>query len=254
MGGKNALALNTEKTKMIVIGTPQRIRTIGNLNIMFNNVLIQQWDTFKCLGLTIDNTLRWDIHIEKMAKLCHFRICSLYKIRQFIPDKFKLVLGHTLVLSLVSYMSSIWSSATSNCLATFEKVIRSLARFISGKQRHDSVGPTICNELKWLFPKEFGCYNLLCIMFKLRNVLPIEFSDGYFVLNNLSHSYPTSTSVSGSLSYNYVPTTKYGYTTFHFRAIDLWNKLPNDLKQCSSLNVFKNKLKKNISSFRNVID
>ncbi len=51
--------------------------------------------------------------------------------------------------------------------------MRSLAGFISGKRKYDSVAPIICHEFKWLFPKELGHYNMLCIMFKLDQCLPI---------------------------------------------------------------------------------
>jgi len=113
------------------------------------------------------NTLSWNSHINNIAKSCHLRICSLYKIQCFIPYKYKLILGHALVLSLVSYMSTLWSSTTNNNLLVMEKIIRCLARFISGKRKYDSVAPVICNDLKWLFPKELSQYNMMCIMFKL---------------------------------------------------------------------------------------
>jgi hypothetical protein len=239
----NSLALNSNKTKMLVISTPRRINSISTIDILFNGIIIEQCDTLKCLGLTIDSTLSWDTHINKIAKVCYYRLNSLYKIRQFIPNKYKLLLANALVLSLVSYMSTLWSSASKSNVNTMEKVIRSLARFISGKQKYDSVAPIICNDLKWLFPNEIGIFNILCIMYKLSNVVPIEYFKNYFVLRSATHSYSTSLCTSGALAFNYVPQTRYGLATFHYRAIELWNNLPSNIKQCTSTYMFKNKLK-----------
>ena len=152
-------------------------------------------------------------------------------------------MANALVLSLVSYMSTLWSSASKSNVNTMEKVIRSLARFISGKQKYDSVAPIICNDLKWLFPNEIGIFNILCIMYKLSNVVPIEYFKNYFVLRSATHSYSTSLCTSGALAFNYVPQTRYGLATFHYRAIELWNNLPSNIKQCTSTYMFKNKLK-----------
>ena len=97
---------------------------------------------------------------------------------------------------------------------------------------------------KYLFPKELCEYNMLCIMFKLEKCLPVEYFKNYFVLRSHTHSYPTSLSVSGNLAHNYIPNTNFGYATFHYRAISLWNKLPNEIRDCSTLSMFKIKLKK----------
>ena len=53
----------------------------------------------------------------------------------------------------------------------------------------------------------------------------------------------TSLSLSNNLVCNYMPSSKFGYASFHYRAIDLWNNLPIDIKQCQTLYMFKTKLK-----------
>ena len=127
---ENSLSLNNDKTKLLVIAPPNISRGIGTVDIKINNILIEQCNHLKCLGLTIDNTLNWNLHINNIAKACNSRISSLYKIQNYVPLKYKMMLAHALVISLFNYMSTVWSCTTKNNLDIIEKVIRILARFV----------------------------------------------------------------------------------------------------------------------------
>jgi hypothetical protein len=107
---------------------------------MFNGSLIEEVQSLKCLGLIIDSTLSWELHIKSLAKICHFRIISLYKISEYVPYEYKLILGHALVISLMNYMSTIWSGASKKNIKVFEKVLRSLARFVTGIRKYERAG------------------------------------------------------------------------------------------------------------------
>jgi hypothetical protein len=238
----NSLALNTSKTKMLVIAPPKMIKGLGTIHIKLNNVLIQQCNSLKCLGLTLDSTLDWSIHINNISKVCHSRIRSLYKIQNYVPLQYKLILAHALVLSLINYMSTIWSSTTNHNLNIIERVIRCLARFVSGTRKYDRISPIICNEFKWLFPSELCSYNMMVLMFKLQHGVPIMFFDNYTKLRNETHKYPTKSA--SNLNCTLLPRTSYGYSTFYFRAIKCWNELPSNIKESTSLYVFKANLKK----------
>jgi len=84
---------------------------------------------------------------------------------------------------------------------------------------------------------------MLCIMFKLAKCLPIDYFEDYFTLRTQIHSYPTSLSASSNLICKLHPKTSYGYATFYYRAINMWNNLPLDLKDITSLVSFKKELK-----------
>jgi hypothetical protein len=239
----NSLALNSLKTKLMLVGTKTRLACFGNLSIMFNGTIIQECETLKCLGLVIDSTLSWEAHITSMARACHTRISSLYKIKDFLSEENKIMIGQALIMSLLNYMSSIWSGAVSKNLKIAEKVIRCLARFVSCKRKYESIAPTICNDLKWLFPQELSHYNILCIYYKLYKCepVPIPFFSDLFKLRSAVHRYPTSSST--NMFCEFVPRTNYGYATFYYRSTLYWNDLPNYIKESPSIAVFKNKLK-----------
>ena len=79
------------------------------------------------------------------------------------------------------------------------------------------------------------------IYYKLYNSRNIEFFSNYFKLNRNVHRYDTSSANNVFLN---IPNGNYGYSTFYYRASTMWNNLPSDIKQASSVNQFKRKLKK----------
>jgi hypothetical protein len=240
----NNMYLHDGKTKVIMISSKARRRAVCDFSFIFNGIVIENSDTIKCLGLTIDCTLSWENHVNNIAKACNYRINSLYKIRENIPTDYRKLLASTLVLPLINYMSAIWCSASAKVLHVLEKVMRTLARFVSGVRKYDSVAGIICNEFEWLFPKELGEFKILCIFYNLTNCFSIDFFNEYFVRNIHVHRYPTSSAM--NFNCNFLPRQNIGYTSFHFTAISLWNSLPIEIKEASSLKVFKARLKRHL--------
>ena len=66
----NDMALNTSKTKSILITTQQKFHRLNDhsLDVMINGKLIEQVQHARLLGVTLDCLLTWEKHIEN--KLC----------------------------------------------------------------------------------------------------------------------------------------------------------------------------------------
>ena len=73
----NKLTLNILKTDFMVIGSRQRIATLaGNISLSVNGLTLQQVESTKCLGLTIDQFLTWRNHLQSVRQKvgCGIRI------------------------------------------------------------------------------------------------------------------------------------------------------------------------------------
>ena len=96
-------------------------------------------------------------------------------------------------------------------------------------------------QLHWLPIKHRTAYKILLIAFKaLRGLAPVYIADLICV-----HVPPRSLRSSSECRL-VVPrsrTKSYGDRTFAYAAADLWNKLPNDIRESASVNIFKSKLK-----------
>ena len=55
----NYLMLNVPKTKIMLIGTHQRLSVVDTFLVATDNVSLERVDTSKYLGVTMDGTLLW---------------------------------------------------------------------------------------------------------------------------------------------------------------------------------------------------
>ena len=63
----NYLTLNVKKTKSMLIGTHQKLsRTQSKLNISKRGEHLDNVDQFKYLGISLDPSLLWSFHIDKL--------------------------------------------------------------------------------------------------------------------------------------------------------------------------------------------
>jgi len=237
----NCLSLNSNKTKLMFLGSRKNLRLIGNNNtILVNNTIINACNTIKCLGLNLDSNLSYENHVYNMVKICNYRITSLYKIQQYIPDKYRELLATSFVTSILRYMANVWFCVTKKVLKRIEKVIRSLARFVLTKGKFDNIASFITNELKWFFPEEMCMFQILCTFKKLIKDNSVQVLSNDFLLSSETNCYRTRST--NNLNYccpTYIPRTNIGYTTFHFKAVSYWNGLPLNIKMCSSFCNFK---------------
>ena len=80
----NKLTLNILKTDFMVIGSRQRIATLaGNISLSVNGLTLQQVESTKCLGLTIDQFLTWRNLLQSVTEKVGFGIRILKRIRPF---------------------------------------------------------------------------------------------------------------------------------------------------------------------------
>ena len=81
----NKLKLNTDKTKFMLIGTPQKLSNItsaeGNIRMEFNGNVIEQCTMIKCLGVIIDEHLSWSYHVDYVCKKVYASISRLRRVR-----------------------------------------------------------------------------------------------------------------------------------------------------------------------------
>ena len=47
---------------------------------------VKEVNTFKFLGITVDQNLTWKNHVDDLAKKCSRSIGILYKVKQFLPE------------------------------------------------------------------------------------------------------------------------------------------------------------------------
>ena len=108
---------------------------------------------------------------------------------------------------------------------------------------HESISPVL-HTLHWLPVKDRLVFKLLIIAYKCQHQLAPHY------LQQLLQEYQPSRLLRSStkqlLTPHNVVTKSYGQRSFQYSIPHLWNQLPDDIRECSSLDQFKSLLKSHL--------
>ena len=79
----NNMVLNPNKTTCMLIGTKNRLRKTQNLDLKTSDSKIENVRTQKLLGVYIDSTLSWKIHVDKTCAKLSTKLHLLKRIKCF---------------------------------------------------------------------------------------------------------------------------------------------------------------------------
>ena len=68
----NLLTLNVSKSKFVLIGSPKKLSTCNDVTVVIDDAPLECTDTFKCLGVTINNTMTLGDHVEAISNFTFF--------------------------------------------------------------------------------------------------------------------------------------------------------------------------------------
>ena len=97
----NKLCLNVKKTKAMAFHMPQK--KIIQPNIQINGSNIEFVKNFMFLGITINNKLNWNSHINKVTNKISKTVGILNKLRSFAPSVVLQTIYNTLILPHLIY-------------------------------------------------------------------------------------------------------------------------------------------------------
>jgi len=63
----NTMIINPLKTTCMVLGSKRKVKKITNLKLKISDTVIKTVKCQKLLGLYIDNTLSWKLHIDRVC-------------------------------------------------------------------------------------------------------------------------------------------------------------------------------------------
>ena len=101
-------------------------------NFLLDNSVLEEVNEFRALGITTDQHLRWNLHIDKVVVAKANRMLGLIKrtCREIDDRKALRTLHCALVRSNLEYCSVTWSSYTKKGTEKLEKVQNRATKFI----------------------------------------------------------------------------------------------------------------------------
>ena len=94
----------------MIIGSSHNLSYINYiLNINIQGHSVERVDQFEQLGVTIDDQLKWDKHVDKLCKKLSSALFSIRQVK-FLPKSSLLTLYRSLVESRLRYCNVVWGN------------------------------------------------------------------------------------------------------------------------------------------------
>ena len=214
----NGLALYSSKSEVLFMDTRTKLHSVGNIaKVSVTGCDISPAESIKNLGVTLDSE----------------------HIRQSVDFEIAKTIGCAIVGSRLDYCSSILYGTAAGNFKKLQTVQNALARVVSGKRKYDRITPTLI-DLHWLPVAHRINFKLATIVYKTK----IHHQPEY--LDNLLVEYKQPRVLRSSADdFLAVPRTRTVLATraFSVAAPKLWNTIPIDIRNSSSLVTSKSKLK-----------
>ncbi len=127
---QNRLSLNVSKTKFMLIGSKQKIIRAGNIGISLNGEMVESVQTFKYLGMILDQQLHFHPHIEQIVNKVSNKLGLLYKTRTLFDEKTALMLYKALITPHFDYGCLLYEVAPEYQLKRLQIIQNAAARLI----------------------------------------------------------------------------------------------------------------------------
>ena len=145
----NKLTLNVAKTKYMLIGAQQKIASIlRESSIVVSSNLIEHVEKFKCLGITLDQTLSWEQHIEEITLKVSRDLGALKRIRPNVPQPTLITIYNTIILPYFDYCSTVWGSRGICQSEKLQKLQNRAARIVT-RSTYESRSADLLQVLEW---------------------------------------------------------------------------------------------------------
>ena len=237
---ENKLKLNDDKTEVLIVSSDRQKHKVNQQGINIGGYQINPSPSAKNLGVLFDEHLKMEKHIGSITKSSYLQLRTIGKIRKYLnPDSLQKLI-HAFISSRLDYNNSLLHGLPKCQLDRLQRIQNSAARIVCGCKKTDHITPHLM-ELHWLPVKYRIMFKILVLTYRcLHDLAPPYLSD------LLSAHQPTRNLRSSKDNLLTVPRTKlstYGDRAFSKAAPLLWNSLPTEIRDSSTLNSFRSSLK-----------
>ena len=237
----NLLQVNGKKTKVIYF-TPKKDMSFVQNPIMLGPTVISPCTPVKYLGVQMDSLLNLESHVNLITSNAYYYLRNISKIRQNLDTDSAKSLVQSMVISRIDYCNSLLSRFPQKLTNKLQRVQNHAARVICRKRRRDHMTPVL-KELHWLPIRSRVAFKTLLITYKCLIGLAPRYLSDMLKCYRPPRSLRSNTVLAGTLVIPRFNKLKHGGRAFSFVSPSLWNCLPREVREASSVSLFKSALK-----------
>ena len=236
----NKLKMNEDKTEIIKCNTG-RCNLSSDLNhICIENEIIPFSDKAKNLGVYFDSKLSMSHQVNNLCRIMYLELRRIKQMSPFLKQSNLKTLMSAFVFSRLDYCNALLYGLPNDTLCKLQKIQNNAARMILKKKKRDHVTPML-RQLHWLPVEARIKYKVATLCYKCNFQQAPQYL--YELIVNHVPSLNLRSRNKALLSVPCRANKKTSERAFVHYAPVVWNSLPLDLRQCSSLDCFKRGLK-----------
>ena len=232
---ENGLIVNCSKTNVMVFGTSQRLAKASRPVLKMSESFLPVKDLSKYLGVIFYSNLNWHGHIDTIASKVSRRLGLLSRIRKYISTDVCKQLHNSIVQPLYEYCDILWSNSDKTYLDRLLRLQKRGARIIVKRKIREVSSEQLYKELGWLPLTERWTFHKCLQVFHCINGFCPSYLLNLFSRNSDILNY--NTRGRSNIHLNRI-LSKSGSSSFSYAAADLFNDLPNYVKNSESIRSF----------------
>ena len=245
----NRLSLNVAKTNYVLFGTRRKCLSDTHFSISINGNIIERATSTKFLGVYIDQDLNWKNHTAEIAKKISKSLGILNRVKYILPRSSLITLYRTMIHPYLIYCNIIWGGASLFALNRLVCLQKRALRLITCSYFRSPSNPLFI-KLGILKLQDIHKYQSLMFLYKFKcNLLPICCTQYLQLCVN---------------SGQYFLRREATFIRFKFRTLlrqkfisiagpDMWDCLPDFVRQSVSIVMFKTRLLDFLSSSYSIL-
>ena len=188
------------------------------------------------LGITIDNLLNFNEHIDNLCRTANYKLHALRRIRKYLSLEKAKPLCNAFINRQFNYALLVWMFCRKKQYLKIQKIHHKVLKVAyNSNKNHDE----LLRDNNEFSVHQRHLRGLICEVFKSLNNLNPELMWSYFVFKNITYN----TRNSPLLRLPSAKSTSCGINSVLFRACLLRNSLPQSVKYCESIAELKTKMK-----------
>ena len=242
----NKLTLNASKSTFIIFKS--RYSKISNLpnKLEFANSEISRSDSVKYLGLTLDEHLTFNQHVQNVCNSIKRYFKIFYNIRRYLHIKQAEVLYYSMIYSRIKYGIAVYGHTSKSNLNRIQTLQNQLMKVLTSREYRFPTN-ALHTEHKILKVADIFLQEKLSFVHNfMNNKLPSMF-DNYYIKFSQIHNITTRNS-----NFNFIVPifkSRFGSYALKIDGATVWNELDNSIKQITNVKTFRSKVKEKLLQY-----
>ena len=241
---ENKLFLNTDKTKVMLVGTNARLRNINDVQfrVTIGDKVLENVTSYKCLGVLVDNELKWHDQVSDVMKKVFCKLALLRRLKGYLNPSTLNTIYRALIQPHFDYCNIAWYGRFNEDVYKLDVLHKRCARVILGVHYLTS-SELMFRKLHWQRLSDRKKYFTALMVFKSLNGLAPQYLQSKFNFVRDIHERNTRYSTAGLLALppvtNGADLESFRYC-FSYDGVKVWNCIESCIRNSFNVQCFKN--------------